>query len=143
MEMIRGLIATACVFLVGCGDSRPFRLELTEASQQAVFMTSPGWTGIAGFPVFIERDPRGDRPMRNNDLPLFLLSPAEAVIRQKAGAQPLQPYSKVIRVEARIHLERSTAAVSSNPPSTNSVYSVVIDELIDAKWIPEPAPPKP
>ena len=40
-----------------------------------------------------------------------------------------------IYVDAKIHLERGTATVSTNPPSKRDVYRVVIEELYDVRWL--------
>ena len=106
-----------------------FEFKPIEKPQHVLFLTQ-GWEGGGGDPVLV--GPKTTTTVQYNGLPVYVGSEAKKQIR--IGLGPQRNSTGRVLVEAKVHLEPTSADVSTNPPSVRSIYSVVIDELIHAEW---------
>lgn len=100
-----------------------YQFALTTEPQRALFLTEKGWTGGGGDPVYV---PGIGYRARLHGRMIVLTSPAQQLIDEKAGPPDRKGQRKIL-VEADVHLE----ATSSHG---NSIYSVIIDDLVSAQW---------
>lgn len=135
------LLRSGAVLFPSCGADPPdnqdtvrptpepaFEFAHTAGPQHAVFVTQH-WSGGGGDPVLLGRL---TRTAHIDGRPVYLTSAAQEQVRQNLGPQANS--TGAVLVEARIHLDRKSVSVSTDPPSNRSVYSVVIDELLRAEW---------
>jgi hypothetical protein len=103
---------------------RPFRFKETTAPQHAIFFATTRY-GDFGDPVL---KPGSLRTLQVNGTSVYLSHDARRLLCEKTGSA-----LDMTLVEARVHLESEFRTQSVYPPRTESVYTLVIDELIDVK----------
>lgn len=138
------LLGLLGLYLAGCsgesplpappGDKADRRLHFEPGEEpRHVFFLTESWDGGGGDPVLLSYEGRGGT-LRYKGKPVYLQGKAQQQIRSRLGPPPKENPNGRILVEARAHLEPASARVSTDPPSTRSIYTVILDELIHVEW---------
>jgi hypothetical protein len=114
----------------GCKEQpSPIFLD-SDKTQYSIVSIPQGYVGGGGDPVM---STGGEVYFQG--LPVLVADhKTQSQILAKAGKQPPKNTPGTIKIEARFHLEPGSTRISTNPPSSRSIYRLVIDELVEAHW---------